>query len=77
MPSEVKRQSKKLAAADNADTMANILRRKRMDKLRSCLRWALGEAKSWRGSMTGNSDPRYLEEFDKRVRKCEDALKDR
>lgn len=53
------------------------LDKKRMDKLRSCLRWALDQAENWRGSMTGNPDPRPLEEFDKRVRKCKEALHDR
>lgn len=39
------------------------------------LKWAVEQAESWRGSMTGNPDPEPLEAFDKQVADAKGALK--
>lgn len=49
----------------------------RIDKLRSCLRWALGQAEQMRGAFLPEYQAQEIAEFDKRVQKCKDALKDR
>lgn len=53
------------------------IEKKRMDKLRSCLRWALEWAQQMRGSYLPEYQEQEMAEFDKRVRKCKDALKNR
>ena len=39
------------------------------------LAWAVREARSWRGTLTGNPDHRALEEFDRNIATAEGAIK--
>ncbi len=39
------------------------------------LRWAIGQAEMWRGSLVGNPDTTALVQFDKHIRTCKHALK--
>lgn len=39
------------------------------------LTWAVSQAASWRGTMTGNPDPQPLAEFDAYITLCRGALR--
>ena len=41
----------------------------------SALKWAVGEAETWRGSMIGNPDTSALDEFERRLNLAKIALK--
>ncbi len=41
------------------------------------LKWAVNEAETWRGSMTGDTYTGRLEEFDRKIKACRSVLLDR
>jgi hypothetical protein len=39
------------------------------------LRWAVGQAEMWRGSLVGNPDVTELRNFDEAIKSCKETLK--
>lgn len=53
-----------------------MTQKEKIKNLRLGLRWALQEAKGWRGYYVGCPDPTMLTLFDKRVNECEKIMKE-
>lgn len=51
------------------------MKNKLTERHRRALRWAVGMAEQWRGSLTGDPDPNPLFVFDKEVALANEALK--